>query len=111
MISQVPRYYSIRLPDGNVGWSYKGSFEIVDESAPSGGTGATPATKANLLAHPDVLKIVIVDVEVGDATLIICPEEDGERDVILIETGEDDSGRIRKELQLAALGFAWPCGA
>lgn len=99
MISQVPRYYSIRLPDGNVGWSYKGSFEIVDEPAPSGGTGATPATKANLLARPDVLKIVIVDVEVGDATLIICPEEDGERDVILIDTGEDDSGRIRKELQ------------
>jgi len=99
MIGQAPRYYSIRLSDGNIGWSYKGSFEVVDEPAPSGGTCATPVTEANLLARPDVLKIVVVDVEVGDATLIICPEEDGERDVILIDTGEDDSGRIRKELQ------------
>ena len=36
--------------------------------------------------------------EVGDATLIICPIEDGEQDVILIDTGENDQDRIEAEL-------------
>ncbi len=99
MIGQAPRYYSIRLSDGSTGWSYKGNFEITDEPITPGSTNAILATKENLLARSDVLKIIIVDVEVGDATLVICPEEDGERDVILIDTGEDDSDRIRMELQ------------
>ena len=37
-------------------------------------------------------------VEFGDAAIIICSEEDGEQDVILIDTGENDADRIRAEL-------------
>lgn len=96
MLGSVPRYYSIQFDNGRVGWSYKGNFLEV--------TGAPPATNIvvtaeMLLARTDVLKIIILDVEVGDSALIICPEENGERDVILIDAGEsNDGGRIRQEL-------------
>lgn len=89
-------YYEIRLPDGRTGWSYKANFVVVSGAASTGGAGPTPAS---LTARTDVLKIVVLDVEVGDATLIICPAEAGKRDVILIDTGENDDDRI-----LAALG-------
>ena len=99
-IGDAPRYYSIRLADGTIGWSYKGHFiEVADAS------GTTPPpTKESLQARSDVLKIIVIDVEVGDATLIVCPEENGVRDVILIHTGVNDSDRIRAEL--IANGFA-----
>lgn len=94
-VGDVPRYYSIRLADGTIGWSYKGRFIEVDDDTP---VTPPPPTKESLLARSDVLKIIVIDVEIGDATLIICPEENGERDVILIDTGVNDSDRIRTEL-------------
>jgi len=95
-IGEVPRYYSIRLSDGQIGWSYKGNFRVVeDQVEPRTGD----VTKASLLARTDVLKIIIIDVEVGDATLIICPAEDGQRDILLIDTGENDSDRILNALR------------
>jgi len=97
-IGDAPRYYEIQLADGRIGWSYKGNFQIVEGANPISTTGTTDVTKQSLLARSDVLKIIIIDVEVGDATLIICPEENGKQDVILIDTGEDDSDRIKKEL-------------
>lgn len=91
-------YYDILLADGRRGWSYKGNFTVVSEteSLPA----VTPPTPSpqSLLARPDVLKIIVIDVEVGDATLIICPQEGGKRDIILIDAGENDDGRIREEL-------------
>ncbi|MCK5611771.1 MBL fold metallo-hydrolase, partial [Candidatus Pacearchaeota archaeon] len=92
-VGEVPRYYSIRLTDGKIGWSYKGNFVIVEDTEPN-----AVVTKESLLARSDVLKIIVIDVEVGDATLIICPSENGHQDIILIDTGEDDSDRIRQEL-------------
>lgn len=95
-IGEAPRYYSIRTADGTVGWSYKGNFTVVVGATPVNATA--PVTPESLLARSDVLKIIVVDVEVGDATIIICPEEGGEQDVILIDTGENDADRIRTEL-------------
>ncbi len=95
-IGEVQRYYSIRLDDGRTGWSYKGNFIVVENQPVDSPESAI--TKESLLARTDVLKIVILDVEVGDATLIFAPSENGERDVLLIDTGEDDSNRIRKTL-------------
>lgn len=89
---EKPRYYSIQLEDGRTGYSYKGNFKEVK------GKLTAPITKESLLARTDVLKIIVIDVEVGDATLIICPEENGEQDVILIDTGENDGDRIKEEL-------------
>ena len=95
-IGEVSRYYSIRLSNGIVGWSYKGNFKVVateDVETP------TSISKESLITRSDVLKIIVIDVEVGDSTLIICPkEEDGEQDVLLIDTGENDSDRIKAEL-------------
>ncbi|MEO0554473.1 MAG: hypothetical protein AAF149_14805 [Bacteroidota bacterium] len=89
-VSEQPRYYLIRQSNGLEGWSYKGNFIEIESSQLSG---------ADLLVRNDVLKIIILDVEVGDAALIICPEnEDGEQDVILIDTGENDADRIKNEL-------------
>jgi beta-lactamase superfamily II metal-dependent hydrolase len=96
-VGESSRYYSIRLSDGKVGWSYKGNFIVVEETNHITQTSAA-ISKESLLARTDVLKIINIDVEVGDATLIICPAENGERDVILIDTGENDSDRINKEL-------------
>ena len=95
-LSEVPRYYSIRLADGRIGWSYKGNFTVVSASTPS--LSPPIVTKESLLARSDVLKVIIVDVEVGDATVIVCPEEGGRRDLILIDTGEDDADRIKSEI-------------
>jgi beta-lactamase superfamily II metal-dependent hydrolase len=97
-IGTAPRYYRIRLADGQVGWSYKGSFVVVSTQPTSTSTEAGTATAEALLGRQDVLKIIVLDVEVGDATLIICPADGGQRDVILIDTGEDDSDRITDEL-------------
>lgn len=102
-LDKVERYYSIRTPAGIIGWSYTGNFE------PAGVTNtvtAAPVTKESLLARGDVLKIIILDVEVGDATLFICPTEDGRQDVILIDTGENDSDRIRAELTQRGINLA-----
>ena len=96
-LGEFPRYYSIRLPDGRVGWSYKGNFRVVETADGATGSGLS-ITKESLLARTDVLKIIVLDVEVGDATLIISPSEDGNRDVILIDTGENDSDRIVEQL-------------
>ena len=95
-VGEAPRYYSVRLSDGRVGWSYKGRYVVVDAGpvAPV----APVITAETLLARSDVLKIMVIDVEVGDATLIICPSENGKRDVLLIDTGENDADRIRDEL-------------
>jgi beta-lactamase superfamily II metal-dependent hydrolase len=90
-IGEAPRYYSIKLEDGRFAWSYKGNFEVADAKEQP----QLEANKANLLARSDVFKIIVIDVEVGDATLIFCPEEDGKRDVLLIDTGEDDGDRIK----------------
>ncbi|GMU84046.1 MAG: hypothetical protein AMXMBFR47_39160 [Planctomycetota bacterium] len=92
VLGSAPRYWKIQVPDGRVGWSYKGNFIEVAGAPADPGTG--PPTAASLLARRDALQIVVIDVEVGDATLIICPEEDGQRDILLIDTGEDDSDRI-----------------
>lgn len=92
-LGEVSRYYSIQLVDGTTGYSYKGNFFET--------TGELPIvnTKESLLARTDVLKIIVLDVEVGDATLIICPEENGEQDIILIDTGEKGDGeRIKEEI-------------
>lgn len=92
-IGDAPRYYSIQLQDGRTGYSYKGNFIEVEGNIP------VSITKESLWAKSDVLKIIVIDVEVGDATLIICPLEDGEQDVILIDTGEKHDGdRIKQEL-------------
>ena len=96
-LGTAPNYYSIQLANGSAGWSYKGNFIEVQGTSPTPITPAT-VTADSLLARSDVLKIIIIDVEVGDATLIICPEEDGKRDVILIDAGENDGERIRQEL-------------
>lgn len=88
-------YYEIQLPDGRTGWSYKANFIVVSGGEPL--DGLVP-TSESLLARSDVLKIVVLDVEVGDATLIICPTQAGKRDVILIDTGEDDADRTREAL-------------
>ena len=95
-VGEAPRYYSIRLMDGRVGWSYKGRFVVVDADP---GVPVTPViTAETLLARSDVLKIMVIDVEVGDATLIICPREGERQDVLLIDTGENDAERIKAEL-------------
>jgi beta-lactamase superfamily II metal-dependent hydrolase len=96
-IGEAARFYSIILPSGQVGWSYKANFRASSGSA-SPAPNAPSVTKESLLARPDLLQIVVLDVEVGDATLIVCPEENGVRDVILIDTGENDGDRIAKEL-------------
>ncbi len=96
MLGKAPRYYSVQLPYGRAGWSFKGNFLEVTGAPPVTNLIVTPEM---LLARTDVLKIIVVDVEVGDSTLIICPEENGERDVILIDAGESNDGdRIRQEL-------------
>jgi len=92
-LGEVPRYYSIQLLDGRTGYSYKGNLEEITGNIPN-----TSVTKESLLARSNVLKIIVIDVEVGDATLIICPAENGVQDIILIDTGEDDGDRIRAEL-------------
>lgn len=96
-IGQIPYWYSVQLPDNRVGWSPKRNFDVVTNGQP-----VTPPTASVtpeiLIARSNALKIIIIDVEVGDATLIICPEENNRRDVILIDTGENDSDRIRQEL-------------
>jgi beta-lactamase superfamily II metal-dependent hydrolase len=95
-VGEAPLYYSIRLADNTVGWSYKGNFNVLTNvTVPR---AQPPATKQLLMARSDVLKIIVVDVEVGDATVIICPVENGKQDVILIDTGVNDSERIKKEL-------------
>jgi beta-lactamase superfamily II metal-dependent hydrolase len=91
-------YYSVQLSDGNNGWSPKGNFIVVTSAAPAATT--VPVTPATLLKRTDVLKIIVLDVEVGDATLIICPKENDKQDVILIDTGEKGDGeRIETELR------------
>lgn len=97
-LSEVTRYYEIQLPDGRTGWSYKGNFLILDSAPVSTPTSSVSIDEQSLLARSDVLKIIIIDVEVGDATLIICPLENGKRDVLLIDTGENDADRIEDEL-------------
>ncbi len=93
MLGEVPRYYSIQLSDGRTGYSYKGHFIEVSGDLP------VIITKESLWAKSDVLKIIVLDVEVGDATLIICPIENGVQDIILIDTGEKHDGdRIKEEL-------------
>jgi beta-lactamase superfamily II metal-dependent hydrolase len=96
-LGEVSRYYSIQLADGTTGYSYKGNYFEVPNTDTDGTLTAT-LTKESLLAKSDVLKIIVIDVEVGDATLIICPEENGQQDVILIDTGENDGDRIKEEL-------------
>ena len=99
-VDDAPRYYRIQY-DGGIGWSYKGNWEEKDGSGE-----ILPVTKETLLARSDVLKIVVIDVEVGDATLIICPaDENGDQDLLLIDTGEpDDFERIRSVI--LAYGFS-----
>lgn len=96
-LGSTDRYYFIQLNDGRTGYSYKGNY-IEVEGSTAGFPSSTQITKENLLIRKDVLKIVVIDVEVGDATLIICPVENGERDVILIDTGVNDADRIKEEL-------------
>lgn len=92
-VGSAPRYYQIELDDGRVGWSWKGNFIVVEPAVLETGMDLD-----SLTTRTNLLEIIIIDVEVGDATLIICPEEDGRRDVILIDTGENDSDRIRQEM-------------
>jgi len=99
LLEEVPRYYRVRVEsDGREGWSYKGNFEAVADAVP-----AAPTDAQGWVDRKDDLQIVVLDVEVGDSTLIICPEENGQRDVILVDTGEDDGDRIKEEL--TARGF------
>lgn len=97
-VGETQRYYSIRLASGAIGWSYKGNFSTVEGPATPSAPSNLPVTKESLLARTDLLHILVLDVEVGDSTLVICPEENGARDVILIDTGENDSDRIAAEL-------------
>lgn len=92
-LGEFPRYYSIQLSDGKTGYSYKGNFiKVTNNLNPI-------LTKESLWAKTNVLKIIVLDVEVGDATLIICPYENGRQDIILIDTGEkNDDKRIKQEL-------------
>jgi beta-lactamase superfamily II metal-dependent hydrolase len=92
-IGDAPRYYHI-IHNLDTGWSYKGNFIDVD-------TSLIPrqAMKESLRARTDVLQIEVIDVEKGDATLIVCPEENGERDVILIDCAMgNDVNRIRESI-------------
>lgn len=98
MLGSVPRYYVVQLNNCQSGYSYKGNFIELTEAPPSCNSTSV-IDSATLLARTDVLKIIVIDVEKGDATLIICPEENGQRDILLIDTGESDDGeRIRNEL-------------
>jgi len=83
-VAEVPLYYSIQLTDGQVGWSYKGNFRILSNAPPA------PVAKETLMARSDVLQIAVIDVDVGDATLILRPQEGTRRDLIFIDTGESD---------------------
>lgn len=90
---EAPRYYLIQH-DGVTGWSYKGNFEEVEQQPLT-----VLPTKESLKSRRDVLQIEVIDVEVGDATLIVCPEENGRRDVILIDSGMgNDAERIREAI-------------
>ncbi|SIN65398.1 ComEC/Rec2 family competence protein [Algoriphagus halophilus] len=85
LTKEAPNYYSYDR-DSITGWSYK------------------LPTKESLRSRRDVLQIEVIDVEVGDATLIVCPEENGKRDVILIDCGMgNDAERIREAI--ASFGF------
>lgn len=92
-LGDYPRYNAIQTIDGTTGYSYKGNFKSSNKSI------ASTLSKKSLLAKTDALKIIVIDVEVGDATLIICPEENGIRDVLLIDTGVNDGDRICQELK------------
>ena len=106
-IGEVDRYYVIQTADCTTGYSYKGNFSETGEAfaacstQPTGSvvTSGTVISKESLMARNDVLKIIVLDVEVGDATIIICPIENGKRDVLIIDTGENDSDRIEAELK------------
>jgi len=103
-IGEKPYYYSIRPDTGAVGWSAKANFTKVAADVPPVNGGE--ATVESLMARTDVLKIFVLDVEVGDATLIVCPYEDGRQDVILIDTGENDADRIKGKLVSNGFGLA-----
>ena len=94
-LGEAPYFYSIQMANGDNGWSSKANFTVVTNAAPV----TAPVTASTLLKRTDVLKIVVVDVEVGDATLIICPKENDVQHVILIDTGENDGDRIEEELK------------
>jgi beta-lactamase superfamily II metal-dependent hydrolase len=97
-MGEADRYYDILMQDGRRGWSYKGNFIISSDDEWAIETDTSEVNEQNLLLRSDVLKIIVVDVEVGDATIIICPLENGERDVLVIDTGENDTERIKKIL-------------
>jgi len=105
-LGKKARYYQIQLIDGRIGWSYTGAFKTVPGAPPSTPSTTPPLTPEYLLARLDVLKIIIMDVEVGDATIIICPLEDNQQDVILIDTGENDAQRIKDELIDRGIGLS-----
>ncbi|GEM_PF-4295983 len=96
-LNDLDRYYFVQLKDGRTGYSYKGNYLVSDGNA-SDFPDNNLDPKERLMIRDDVLKIIVIDVEVGDATLIICPEENGKKDVILIDTGENDADRIKEEL-------------
>ena len=91
-LGQSNRYYSISY-NGQSGWAYKGGFNVLSDDAQPN----VIRTKESLLARTDLLHIILVDVEKGDATLIICPEaDDGQRDLVLIDAAmKNDADRIK----------------
>ena len=105
-MGEVDRYYDILLNDGSRGWSYKGNFIVISEDDTTANNVTNVVTEQSLMSRSDVLKIIIVDVEVGDATIIICPAEDGERNVLVIDTGVDDGDRIKNILVDNGIGIS-----
>jgi beta-lactamase superfamily II metal-dependent hydrolase len=97
-LGEVGLYYSIQMSDCSTGYSYKGNYSASSSAWTSCSGAATMVTGESLLSRTDVLQIIVLDVEVGDATLIICPSENGTRDILLIDTGENDADRIKLEL-------------
>ena len=91
-IGDAPRYYAVQYGNNKTGYSYKGNFIEVEDSV------SFNQTSTNFQFRSDVLQIIVIDVEVGDATLIICPEENGQQDILLIDTGENDADRVKQEL-------------
>jgi beta-lactamase superfamily II metal-dependent hydrolase len=106
-MGEVDRYYDIQLPDGRRGWSYKGNFNEVTEEDLDTPPVSSEVSEQSLMSRSDVLKIIVVDVEVGDATIIICPLENGKRDVLVIDTGENDSERIKNILIENGIGISY----
>lgn len=77
LLSSVPtdNYYKVDYPPGTASWIYQGFVTVHPGSPPASG----------VTAAGDILKVHVINVGQGDATLVICP--DGEHQ-LLIDAGD-----------------------